>query len=79
MVRFGVRSADEATREMVTATGLTKVGTVFSTLRIDGRMLWRGEAIAVPASPESGADGLLPIALFRSIYVSNANGYLIWD
>jgi hypothetical protein len=78
LVRFGVRGNGE-TREMVTASGVAKVSTVFSTLAIDGRTFWRGEAIAVQNSPEAGAEGLLPTAAFRTVYVSNSQGYVVLD
>ena len=78
MVRFGVRAA-EATHEMVTASGTTQVGTVFSKLVIAGRTLWRGDAIAVPRPAESGAEGLLPISVFKTVYVSNSENYVVLD
>jgi hypothetical protein len=78
MTRFGVRAAEE-TLNMITATGSVKVGTVFSKLVIDGRAVWRGEAVAVPHSPETGTDGLLPMSLFKSVYVSNSEGYVVLD
>jgi hypothetical protein len=78
MVRFGVR-ASGGTREMVTAAGSAAVGAVFSKLEIEGRMFWRGEAVALAQSPETGADGLLPTSAFKTIYVSNSEGYVVLD
>jgi hypothetical protein len=76
MVRFGLRAA-EATHEMVTVSGTTRVGTVFSALVIDGRTLWRGNAIAVLHPAETGAAGLMPVSIFKAVYVSNSEGYIV--
>ena len=58
---FGVAAA-AATHEMVTMTGRVKVGTLSSTLVIDGRTLWRGEAVAIPRPAEAVA-----VAYCRSV------------
>jgi hypothetical protein len=76
LVRFGVKAV-EATYEMVTVSGRTQLGTVFSTLVIQGRTLWRGDAIAVPQPAEADAAGLLPINLFKTVYVCNSEGYVV--
>ncbi len=73
---FGV-SAPAATHKMLTFTGSTRVGTVASELVIGGRILWRGDALAIPPSPETEAAGLLPVRLFKTVYVCNSEGYLI--
>jgi predicted aspartyl protease len=73
---FGV-NAPARTREMVTLTGSTKVGTVAREVTIGGRTLWRGDAIAIPPSPETQTAGLLPMKLFRAVYVCNSEGYLV--
>src|SRR5579864_115663 len=70
MVRFGVEPTD-AMQEMRTMSGSVQVGTVWSTLFIDGRRFWRGEAVALPHSEEAGVGGLLPMALFNTVYVCN--------
>ena len=48
--------------ELRTVAGTQRAGTVSVLLRIEGRMVWRGEAVAIPGSPqaEEGAAGLLP-------------------
>jgi hypothetical protein len=76
MVRFGLESP-EVTHEMITVSGIIKMGTVWSTLAIDGRVLWRGDAAAVPHPAEAGAMGLLPLNLFKAVYVCNSGSYLI--
>jgi hypothetical protein len=78
LVRFGVRTFQE-THEMITASGAVNVGTLFSTLTIAGRRFWRGDAVVVPDSPESGADGLLPVNPFKSIYVSNSESFVVFQ
>jgi hypothetical protein len=76
LVRFHVSAAEE-TLAMATSTGSVQTGTVFSKLMIDERTFWRGEAIAVPQTPETGADGLLPISPFKSIYINNSEHFLV--
>jgi hypothetical protein len=78
VVRFSV-SVPEVTHRLLTVTGSTDVGIVFTRLMIDGRTVWRGEAVAVPQSEEPDVDGLLPINLFKSVYVSNSEGYVVFD
>ena len=60
-------------------TGSLKVGTVSRELVIEGRTIWRGEAVAVPRSPESSVVGLLPVSLFKSVYVCNSEGYVVLE
>ncbi len=78
LTRFGVRGTEE-TLQMITATGSMRVGTVFSRLAIEGRTWWRGDAVALPESHESGIEGLLPIGPFNSIYVSNSEAFIVFE
>jgi len=78
MIRFGVRGTED-NREIVSTTGSVRAGTIFSRLDIQSRTFWRGEAVAVPESPETGVQGLLPISPFKSIYVSNSENYVVVD
>ena len=78
MVRFGVESG-QATAKMLTMSGTTDVGTVFSRLVFGDRTLWRGDAIAVPQTAEAGAAGLLPVGIFKSVYVCNSDRYIVLD
>lgn len=48
-------------------------------LVIEGRTLRYYEAITVPRQPTAGEDGLLPASLFRTVFFSNSEGYLILD
>jgi hypothetical protein len=76
VIRFGVRGGN-ISQELVTASGILKVGTVSSRIEINGYTVWHGDAVAVPNSPESDADGLLPVQLFKSVYVSNSKRYVV--
>ena len=62
---------------MVTMSGTALVGMVFSRLVIGGRTLWRGDAVAVLRAAEAGAARLLPVGLFKSVYVCNSEHYLV--
>jgi hypothetical protein len=75
---FGVE-ATNITRELITLTGSLKVGTVASTLSIDGRTFWHGRAVAIPHPAENEATGLLPVSLFKTVYVCNSERYVIFD
>jgi hypothetical protein len=75
---FG-RSVAGVVRELLTMTGSVKVGMVRSTLVIEGRTFWRGDAVAVPKSPEVSAGGLLPVSLFKAVYVCNSEGYVVLE
>jgi predicted aspartyl protease len=78
IIRFRVSGSAEDT-PLLTATGSVMVGTIFSRLEIGGRQFWSGDALALPASPETGADGLLPVSPYKSIYVSNTGSYVILE
>jgi hypothetical protein len=75
---FGVKAV-EISREMMTLTGSMHVGMVASRLSIEGRTFWRGKAVAIPRESDSGAAGLLPVSLFKSVYVSNSERYVVFD
>lgn len=72
---FGVNSSG-AKSEMSTVAGSLWVGTVPRKLLIDGRAFWSGQAIAVPQPAETGAQGLLPVGVFKSVYFCNSGGYV---
>jgi hypothetical protein len=80
LIRFGVQAPPaDGTRTLVTVSGATPVGVLYSTLVIAGRTFWRGEAVAVPRSPERDVDGLLALAPFKAIYVCNSEGYVVLE
>ena len=82
LVLFGVQpeSAYEDRRELRTFTGSQRIGEIFSKLLvIEGRTVWRGNAVAVPHSTERGVGGLLPVNLFRAVYMCNSEGYVVLE
>lgn len=72
---FGVDSSG-ARNQMITMSGSQWIGTVTRNLRIEGRSFWSGRALAVPHSAEGGAQGLLPVSLFKSVYFCNSEKYV---
>ena len=79
---FGVRPDSGAgfKRELRTIAGSQQIGLAFSKpLVIEGRKISDGDAVAIPNRPEPGVDGLLPLNLFRAIYVSNSEGYVVFE
>lgn len=75
---FGVQGASPG-GEMTTLTGSLHLGTVSRKLTIQGHTFWSGEALAVPHSAEAGAEGLLPLSLFKTVYVCNSEGYVSFE
>jgi hypothetical protein len=66
--------------EMRTTAGSQQIGMVHSRpLIIEGRKIWQGEAVTLPGPSDPGVDGLLPVRLFKAIYVSNSEGYVVFD
>jgi hypothetical protein len=79
---FGVRpdSGTDLKSELRTVAGSQKIGLVSGKpLVIEGRKIWDGDAVAIPSRPEQGVDGLLPLSLFKSIYVCNSEGYVVFE
>ncbi len=82
LVLFGVRpDAGLCERcELRTLTGSGKIGMISGkVLTIADRKIWRGDAVAIPARSEPEIDGLMPLSLFRTIFVCNSEGYVIFD
>jgi hypothetical protein len=47
-------------------------------LVIEAQRIWHGDAVVIPSRPELGVDGLLPLSLFKAIYVCNSESYVIF-
>lgn len=81
LVLFGIQpeSGYGIKGELRTATGSQQIGIVFGKpLIIEGRKISRGDAVAVP-NRTPGVDGLLPIGLFKAVYICNSEGYVIFE
>jgi hypothetical protein len=82
LVLFGVQpdSGSGVAAELRTVAGSQRIGMVSGKLlAIRGRCVWRGDAVAMPASVEAKVAGLLPVSLFKRIYVSNSEGYVVLE
>jgi hypothetical protein len=80
LLLFGVQSGNSSVGLLRTVAGSQFVGkTSGKPLLISGRIISDGEAIAIPNRPEPDVDGLLPLGLFKSIYVCNTEGYVIFE
>jgi len=79
LVLFGVAS-DSGGRGIVnTLTGSQTIGAASRTLIIEGRNVWHGDAVTMSSRTEPGVAGLLPLSLFKMIYVSNSEGYIVFE
>lgn len=81
LVLFGVKpSGSNSAAEIRTIAGLARVGrTSVKTLIIRGRTIWHGDAIAISETSDRGVDGLLPLGLFKSVYVCNTKRYVVFE
>jgi hypothetical protein len=44
---------------------------------IEGTAFWRGEATAAPRQAKETVDGLLPVGIFKTVYVCNSEGFIV--
>jgi hypothetical protein len=81
LVLFGVNPDEgSATAQLRSLAGSQQIGMVSTKpLTIDGRKIWQGDAVAIPTRNEPGVDGLLPLSLFRAIYISNSERYVVFQ
>lgn len=81
LILFGVKPDGQGvTGELRSLTGSQQIAMVFGkSITIGDRRIWHGDAVAIPNRPEQGVDGLLPLMLFRSIYVCNSEGYVAFE
>jgi hypothetical protein len=79
VVLFGV-DAGPSPNEILTLAGSSKAGTLpRKPLVIEGRNIRYNELVAIPGSNEVGVAGLLPVSLFKSVYICNSEGYVVFD
>jgi predicted aspartyl protease len=81
VVLFGVEPsiAVGSKRKWRTVAGSLEAGMSFDRELIVGRRtIWRGDAVAIPGQEEPGLAGLVPLSLFKAIYVCNSEGYIIF-
>jgi hypothetical protein len=78
---FGGGAVDRnENRGMVkTFAGSQTIGITPRKLTIEGRDVWHGDAVRLPSHTEPGVGGLLPISLFKAVYVANSEGYLVLE
>jgi hypothetical protein len=80
LLLFGVQSFSSSVYQLRTVAGSQFVSkTSGKPLLISGRRISNGEALAVADRPEPGVDGLLPLGLFHAVYVSNTQGYVVFE
>jgi aspartyl protease len=79
VVVFGGPAAPR-TNDILTLAGSSKAGLVpRRPLVIEGRTIRYNELVAMPGSKEAGVAGLLPVSLFKRVYVCNSEGYVVLD
>jgi hypothetical protein len=79
VVLFGVAPERHDQGDLQTAAGSRMVGLIFSRLFIEGRHIWHGDAVAIPSQAEPGVAGLMPLGLFKTIFVCNSEGYVVFE
>jgi hypothetical protein len=75
---FGAESA-AISKSIRTLSGSTVAGTLTRKIVAGNRVIWNGDAVAMPRQSKESADGLLPASIFKAIYVSNSEGYMIFN
>jgi hypothetical protein len=79
LVLFGVDPEELERHDLHTISGPQTVGRAFRKLTIEGRQIWGGEAVAIPDHSEPGVAGLMPLGLFRAVFVCNSQGYVVLE
>ncbi|MGD1069303.1 MAG: retropepsin-like aspartic protease [Bryobacteraceae bacterium] len=79
LILYGIEAAKGDMIYMKTVAGSQMAGLATRVLSIEGRSVWRGEAVTIPDRAEPGVAGLMPVNLFRSVYVSNSERYLVFE
>ena len=79
LVLFGVRPDpdDAPPAELRTLSGSQPAGLVSGRpLLIAGRKISHGDAVSLPRRTEAEVDGLMPLSLFKTIYVCNSESFV---
>ena len=79
MILFGIKADRGETSYLRTIAGGQIVGMAYSRLLIEGSRMWSGQAVALPNRTEPGVAGLMPVNLFRSVYICNSERYAIFE
>jgi hypothetical protein len=79
LVLFGVESDRGTDGRMLTLNGSETIGSASRKLVIGERKVWQGDAVTMSSRTEPGVAGLLPLNLFRSVYVSNSESYVVLE
>jgi hypothetical protein len=80
LVLFGVDPDRRNHGYVPTFAGSQRIGLPSSRLVIEGRNIWHGDAITIPnRAAEPGVAGLMPLSLFKTIYVCNSEGYVVFE
>jgi hypothetical protein len=79
LVLFGVEPERAIDARLLTSTGSGAIGSASRKLVIGERKVWQGDAVTMSSRIEGGVDGLLPLRLFRSVYVSNSENYVVLE
>jgi hypothetical protein len=79
LVLFGIEPEREMNAHLQTSLGSATIGTASRELTIGERKVWQGDAVTMSSLTEPDVEGLLPLSLFRSVYISNSEGYVVFD
>jgi hypothetical protein len=79
LVLFGAESDRGTDSRVLTFNGSGATGLTSRKLEIAGRKVWQGDVITMRSQTEDGVAGLLPLNVFKSVYVSNSEGYVVFE
>jgi len=79
LVLFGVDADSRNTVSFRTVAGSQMAGMRSSRLAIENRTMWRGDAVAISNPAEPGVAGLMPVGIFKAIYICNSKGYAVFE
>ncbi len=79
LVLFGVEPDVGDRGVLRTYNGSRAIGTAWRKLEIEGRSVWHGDAVTMASQTEPGIAGLLPLSLFRAIYICNTERYVVLE